>query len=426
MWLLYILLSLTMIASHNAIILAWRLNVAGAPITLYEIIMVLILLVGWFGKKGEELLPSKTPPLRTILVLWAVSISVGAALGLGSGMPAYAVIRQIKWWLKLPAGMACAYITIRTYKDVRRFVKLAGILSCVVCVLVLMFFSSRSGAFKKSGSANLLRTMDYNVNAAAIIGAATVFTATNNPAFYSSAVRTTILTMSSLAVLGTLTRSITLSFMGTIAAAIFIAPKGVRIRAWRVLTTSGIWIFIAVTVSAAASMAFLQVDVIAVIQSRFDALVEPSQMGSYMGRWEGAVHELSVWLHSTVIFGAGYGAFGLEETSDLGSIGHNAYTNMLAVGGLVGFVALMYCLWTPAILGRKMIHSDYQETRAMGSIAIASTVFFFFQCFMSAALANERHGLFLGLVLGATLKCYRFGPPSHERLNWNHNYAQAG
>jgi len=422
---LYLVLILNTVVSHQ-FVLDHRMSLGGMPINMVEGAILLTLLY-------VILVPMKTAPIdRTkknyfwpVLILWVIALLGGGLLGFGAGVRTYDVLQMMKWNIKMPLGVMCGYLAVRNLKNVRRAVKVICVLSCIVCVMILLHFREKSAQYNVTGAEGVLRTMKYNVEASAIVVIFLVYTAAVNPRFFSRASAKVILAMSIVAAAGTLTRSIIVAMVSAMVAIIVLIPKVFRGRAWRVLFTSGVWIVAIVLLAGVLLQLVLGVDMIGATVARFKG--EEGAEGTVTTRWEGAMEEMGIWLDSTIIFGSG---FGFAKTkigqAGYGIVGHNGYTTTLAKMGIIGFLALTYPLFVAIRMGRRMTQQFDSGVRALGALVMAGAIYSFFLSFLSGGLAGERSALFFGLLLGMGIKCYRFELPSHELTQEAYEYSPNG
>ena len=218
--------------------------------------------------------------------------------------------------------------------------------------------------------------------------------------------------MSVIACFGTLSKSDWLPLFLLILAVVWLTPKDLRIYSWRALFTSGTWSICILFVGLFLAWLVLRVNMMGIVNDRiaslFTTLDDPT--GPYIYRWLAMKYEISLWLHSTIIFGAGFGfiqKFVLETGTEAG-FAHNTYTNLLAQAGIVGLSALLSTLILAYRIGKKLVLSNNTDLRAVGILAVTSSFFFAIQSTLTMALNNERAGVFFGIVLGMAIKCYRF------------------
>lgn len=421
---LYILLFLMGVVSE-IFILEHRLFIGPMPVSLVDVALVLAFFsVTIFKGKTSPLDPTTRNYMWPILGLWGVALAASGLLGLVKGADTYLILQPIKWYLKMPVGMICGYYAVREVKNARRLIKFMCLLSCILCVMVLLNFGSRGSDYDVTGSFRALQSKDYYPRLAATISIFLVYTAAVNPRLMSRFLAAVVLTMSVIAVGAQLWRTAMVALTLSIILSVIIIPKEYRGRAWRALFTSGKWIVLATILGAVLSKTILSIDVVDIIIDRFRSIGEGES--SALSRWEGAFSELKVWLSSTVIFGAGYGAVReiWEKEATTGVMGHNAITTTLARSGVVGLVALLYPFFVAYRVGRKMLQRMDPDIRTVGALMLAVTLYVGIENPLSGYL--EGNAVFFGIICGMGLKCYRFLPSPEEsaliedQLNWQY------
>lgn len=425
---LYLILILQSVFS-NEWILTHRIYLGGMPFNVTEGAMGLALLyLVLVPMKSSPLDYTKRNYLFPVVALWVVALTGGVVLGFSSGADLYLIMRPLKWFIKMPLGMACGYYAIRNLKNARWAIKFICLLSCIICVLLLVNFSGGSQTYLATGRYRAMQTLNYDARTCAIVACFIVFITAVNRRFISRPAGVMFLTMSILGVGVTMSRSLIITLIASVAAVLVIIPKEYRIHAWKALWTSGKWIVAAAVLGAISAQSFLGVNVIGIILDAFGDL--GTETGSGVSRWVGAMNELKVWLGSTIIFGGGLGA--LETTwyeQDMqGSLGHNAWTGMLARMGLVGLIAFAYPLLVAFRIGRRMVREMDATVRAAGAMAMAAALLVGIITLLSGY--NERTCLFLGVALGIAAKCYRFQlepePGDEEYDQFEQQYLEPG
>lgn len=416
MFSLYLLLIVIMVFHHHKMILPWRVWVGGIPINLIEFGIVLVILNSLILSTGtrDPLDRQKRNFIWLILGLYTISSIGNTLIGVVRGAPMYNIFQTLKIALKLPAGILCGYLAIKNIKQARRVIKFISLLCCLMAVLILAHIRSRGAEYVIVGQVNILRTIAYPAGLAGAMAIFIIYSSAVNRGFFTHTSSIIILAMSVLACFGTLSKSDWVPLFLSILAVVWLTPKGLRIYSWRAVLTSGVWVTVVLMVGFFSAWIFLRVDMIGIVRDRFASLLQPlgDPTGPYIARWVAMKYELSLWLRSTIIFGAGFGSvhlFMLETGAEAG-FAHNSFTNMLAQAGLVGLAALMSTLIVAYHLGRKMVHSVSPDHRAVGILAITSAFFLGIQSFLTMALNSGRAALFFGIVLGMTIKCYRFLP----------------
>ncbi len=425
MVLLYILLTLMTVVSLN-FVLEHRLYMGSMPINIIDAVTVLTMFaVTLFQGKTAPIDQTKRNYLWPVLAMWGLALTASGALGLINGADTYLVLQPIKWYLKMPMGMICGYYAVRNLTNARRLIKFMCFLSCILCFLVLLSFSSKGQAYDITGSFRELQTRAYYPRLPATIAIMLVYTTAVNPRFMLKTVAAVVLTLSIIAVGAQLWRTAMVSLAASIILSVIIIPKEYRVRAWKALFSSGKWIIAATLLGAVLSKTILSIDVAGIIMERFQGIGDSDV--STMGRWEGAFSELKVWLSSTIIFGAGYGVVRemWYEEATTGVMGHNAITTTLARSGLVGLLALLYPLFVALRIGRKMIRRMDPNIRAVGALTLAVALYVGIENPLSGYL--EGNAAFLGILLGVGAKCYRFLPSQEEieltggQLDWEYS-----
>jgi hypothetical protein len=333
---------------------------------------------------------------------------------------------MLKIVLKVPAGVLCGYLVIKNMRQTRKVIKLIGWLCCLMCPLVLAQISRGSSVYLVGGNVNVLRTISYNSAAAGVFAAFLVYSAAVNRGYFSPTAGIVILAMSALACFATLSKSDWVPLFLSVLAVVWMTPKDLRIYSWRAVSTSGIWIIVVLIVGIISAQVFLRLDMFEIIGNRLASLSQPlsEPKGPYISRWLAVKYEVSIWLHSTVIFGAGFGSlqlFELETGAEAG-FGHNSWTNILAQAGLVGLAALLSAVVVCYYVGKKMVLRDDSDHRAIGILAVISAFYLSVGSVLTMALNNERIGLFFGIILGMAIKCYRFSPEPY----WSDEYLEYG
>ena len=410
---LYVLLILNVVVPHQEVIMALRVQVAGVPLNVFNVAIPLTLLFGLFFRgRFDPIDTGKRNFLWMVLIAWFVTISVEIFVGAVRGAPLYMFLQELNWALKLPTGILCGYLLVRTMKHARHMVKLVMLLTGVVAVLVLMHFALGASLYAETGKAGEIRTMEYNFDTAAIVAIFLVYTSAVNRSFLSRPMMLVLLPASTFAVVATLTRSSTISMMLSILVAVIIIPKGRRIHAWLAMGKASVWLVLAAVVAVVVGSTMLEADVAGILTERYYGLVETG--GS--GRWKGALSELQLWMDSGIFFGRGLGVIRVDFASQMleGAAGHNAYTKALATGGIFGLPGLLVPLWAALHVGRRMMRSFHPDIRAAGTMSAAAGFYMGIQSLLSGGMTGERAALFFGIILGMAIKCYRFEEDAYE------------
>ncbi len=406
MILLYALLTLTTVVSLK-VVLGYRLYPAGLPLSMIDgVTLLTMIFVMLFPGKTTPIDRTKRNYIWPVLALWGITLTASGLIGLINGADTYLLLQPMKWYLKMPMGMLCGYFAVRNLKSARRLIKFMCLLSCILCVLILLTFASRGQTYAVTGAYRDLQSRDYYPRLAATIAIFLIYTAAVNPRFIPRPIAVLVLTMSIIAVGAELWRTAIIALILSTVLVVIIIPKDYRGRAWRSLFTSGKWIVAAVVLGAVLSQTVLGIDIAGILLKRFRSLGE--REASAMGRWVGAFGELRIWLGSTVIFGAGYGVVRQMWYGEAaaGVMGHNAITTTLARSGLMGLLALLYPFFVAFRIGRKMIRQMDANIKAVGTLVLAVALYVGIYNPLSGYMAGN--ALFFGLILGIGMKCYRF------------------
>ena len=409
---LYVLISLMTVVSLN-FVLEHRLYLVGLPINIVDAVTLLTMIVVMlFQGKVVPIDQAKRNYVWPVLTLWGIALTASGLVGLMKGADTYLLLQPMKWYLKMPMGMLCGYYAVRNLKDTRRLIKFMCLLSCILCVLIVLNFSSRGQTYTVTGVYRDLQSRDYYPRLGATIAIFLVYTAAVNPRFIPRAIAVLVLTMSIIAVGAQLWRTAIISLVLSTVMTVIIIPKGYRLRAWRALFSSGKWIIVAMVFGTLMSQTFAGIDIVGIIVERFRSL--GAREASAMGRWVGAFSELKVWLSSTVIFGAGYGVVRemWYEEAATGVMGHNAITTTLARSGLMGLLALLYPFFVAFRIARQMLARVDPDMRAVGAMVMAAALYVGIYNPLSGYV--EGNALFFGILFGIGAKCYRFRPRPEE------------
>lgn len=418
MW--YLLLIIVLVFNQHTMIQPWRVWIGGVPISLYEMAIVAAILSAVVFKPGviEPLDKGKRNYLWLIIVLYSVSAVASTIIGITSKAPLYNVFQTLKVAWKLPAGVLCGYLTIRNLKQARWTIKFIGFLCCLMCIFVSAAIARGSSIYGVSGEVGEMRTVSYNTSAAGVFAGFLVYSAAVNRRYFSHTAGLVILAMSVIACFGTLSKSDWVPLFLSILAVVWFTPKELRIYSWRALFTSGLWSFGTLFFGFLLAWTVLHVDMIAIVKDRLASLLQPLEAptGPYISRWLGIKYEISIWLHSTIIFGAGFGSvelFRLMTGAEAG-FAHNTFTNMLAQAGIAGLASLVSALIICYRLGKRMVLSNNGDLRAIGALAVVAAFYCVLTSILTMGLAGERLGIFFGIVVGMAIKCYRFYDDNYE------------
>ncbi len=424
---LYLLLITILVVNIHKIVLEHRLYIGQVPINIYEFCILFTLLNVFVSsfRRPEEIDSSKKNILLTIMGLYIISGLASTAVGLYRGVPLYGVFQSLKIFYKLPAGLLCGYLAIRNLTDVRRMIKLIGWLCFIMFFLVAYDFARGTSAYQISRDINQVRTISYSTFTAGIFAAFLIYCGAINRGYYKPKTFLVLFVFSLLASFSTLSRSEWIPLFVTIFATVWLTPEDLRERSWRMLLTSFVWVALALFIGILLATVFLKLDIVSIIKTRIETLFITGDVAEnpYMSRLISLKFEFKTWMKSTILFGAGWGYLSLfvyaGTSGERIAFGHNAYTNILAEGGLMALFTLLVVLITAFKVGRKLVRSPYPDLRAIGALAITSSFFLSILSGLTGGLKGERESLYMGIVLGAALKAYRFYLPVEDEYYYD-------
>lgn len=413
MLIIILLLLLNGIAPNANFILKYRLDIAGAPISILDgLLFIGVLLMLIPGLRAR--FPAQLHPLLPRMLILSALATVGGIVAFFFSETAdpYYLITTVRNFLTIPAAAVASYCLINQPRDLRRYCFWFVIASTGAAVMIMLFFRSAGEQQTKLWlDINSLRTMEYGVAFAGTAAAFLIYQLSSGNRMMPAALAVVLAGVCFIGQCATLSRSDWVSIVLAIGSVYFLLPRVGR--AGKVLKFIGLapvillFIFVGVRLADRATGR----DFAGRLVERVETLLPGERTTKTVKAWDSRLDsqlvEIRQWARRPILgHGFGHRAIYNDYGQSMGGYGHNTWTFTLFQNGPLGLAATLIAVVGCWVVGRRMVlqaNGDVNFTLA-GALGAVFGAYFFFLSLTTATFNSPRPALTMGLFFGMVMR----------------------
>lgn len=410
MWFLLPFIVVNAVASNETFILEYRVEVAGLPLNILDLLIFVGLLLSFVRGSRFFRTDAVHPAFKWSTILFALAILLSTPVSIIRGIETYTWAADLRNFAVFPACMWIGYYLTRDPAAANRFAYFQVIGGVVASVVLLAFFRSTAAETTRYGPDLMaFRTVAFVSSYAGVAAAFLLFTIVAGVKLLPMPVTIGLLGLCTLGQIAPLHRSDWLACAAALMAAYVLSTQGNVGR--RIVVGSLASFVLAATLwvgaYGAAKVAGGQFEY--QLTTRLKSLLPGDQAGVRSKAWDTrigpALVELGMWARSP-IFGQGFGS-GVEAQlmSGLHGFNHNVWTSTGAKAGIVGFAAIGIAIGGVIVVGRRMVQQRTDRTSVLiGGLGMVSGVFFLFHGLATMSFNTQRPAMVVALICGVVFR----------------------
>jgi hypothetical protein len=420
MWLLVILSLVNASVNQKSFLLAYRLQIGGLPINIFDVLLIIAFLWACFAGRGARRMQTDRvhPLLPWILIFLFGALAVGSIIGIRNftiGLSLRRYFTFIRDFACLPLGLVVGYRLLPHLRAAWSWRWVVILCGCVTAIMIILFFKGRGEDLGITPNLDALRAEDYVPSYAGIASNLLFYTLIAGPPIFKRFNRFFSVPLAGFCLVGnaaTLNRSDWLAILFA-AGSVFVAlPKGRRAGAiFKGLIFSAMLAgFIMLGLYAAGRVTGL--DFTSKMGTRVKSMLpfqdeSSSQKKAWANRLPGMLREVELWSHSPV-WGQGVGiqdSLMGESMEVYVTSRHNSWTCILAEYGLIGFTGAFLLIGGCLLVGWRMCHDRLEVgSTFVGALGMITAVHFAVLGFATNGFVSQRPAMLLGITCGMVLR----------------------